>query len=135
MCDAATDDDDEVIQQEFGGHSDLDAQRRKAKQRMRLPRPVSTYDPADPIKVELERRATFQRNYQTRLDGIMAGAKGRLTPAVQRKLDQLASQVAYEEVRRRRFDKEWPDIYRSPEEKKAAYAALNPNTWSDRCNC
>ena len=31
--------------------------------------------------------------------------------------------------RRRKFDKKYPRIYRTPAEKEASYAVLNPNTW------
>jgi hypothetical protein len=132
VCEAAEDDDD-VIQQESSGHNDLDQQRKRAMLRMRRPRPIVSFEPREPreeIRAELARRVVFQQKYQARLAQIMAGAEGQLSPTVQAELNRLAGQAAYEELRRRRFDKEWPGIYKTPAERQAAYAALNPLTWA-----
>ena len=129
VCEAAEDDDD-VIQQESSGHNDLDQQRKRAMLWMRRPRPIVSFEPREEIRAELARRVVFQQKYQARLAQIMAGAEGQLSPTVQAELNRLAGQAAYEELRRRRFDKEWPGIYKTPAERQAAYAALNPLTWA-----
>lgn len=89
------------------------------------------------IREELARRAQFDEQYRAKVNRAVRGLGSHtsIPRGVQMELDRLAAEAAREEMRRRKYDKQHPRIYRTVAERLAAYAVLNPNTWSDRCNC
>lgn len=89
------------------------------------------------IREELARRANFDEHYRATVKLAVRGLGSHtsIPRGVQMELDRLAAEAAREEIRRRKYDKRHPGIYRTVAERLAAYAVLNPNTWSDRGNC
>ena len=90
-----------------------------------------TTDTDDTIHEELARRAKFNEQYRAKVNRTVRGlgSHASIPHAVQTELDRLAAAAAREEIRRRKYDKQHPGIYRTAAERQAAYAVLNPNTW------
>jgi len=90
-----------------------------------------TTDTDDIIREELARRAKYDEQYRAKVNRVVRplGSHTRIPRSVQMELDEIALAVTREELRRRKFDKKYPRIYRTPAEKEASYAVLNPNTW------
>jgi len=85
----------------------------------------------DIVREELARRARFDEQYRMRVKHAVRGlgSHTQLPRSVEIELDRLAAEAAREEIRRRKFDKMYPAIYKTSAEKTAAYAVLNPNNW------